>query len=283
MTEPSDNQMCTLQLLAQEDLIYQISGGSPSNDAEMAAEDIWGTSNASYNAQHRLFTKADYVRGNSYYSSNVLTGYSDNQCIPFSAFKNWNWSALGNNVMNYTRNLNLNTYGVINVYYYNPDMRYRTWELTPSYMGGLTVTNWNGNKDYPQGVWQCPIGTPDTNTILFNHTYLYGGSKKIYRPISYNYSTGWCHLFTVSWGHGGPLYPYISVNLMFNETDYGRIGASTMTIDGRCGGGRKFRTCTYTAVSVVQDGDTWRMYQIHDPVAISNGSTANIYIYTDPL
>lgn len=276
MTEPSNNQMCTLQLLYQEDLCY--------DNAERAAEEIWGASNASYNAQHRLFTKADYVKGNDWYESNVLSGYSNNQCIPFSVFKNWNWSQWGNNTMNFTRNLGLKTQGTINVYYYSPNFNLKIWECSWVYRGGLSVVNWNGDKDKPSGVWQCAIGSPSTNTLLYDHTYGYGSSKKVYRPLSYNYSTGWVHLFSTTWGHGGSLYPYISVCMLYDEQDYGSALRHDCSIDGVAGtGDRCLRTLTATAVSFKIDGYTHRMYSIHTPVAVSNNSTVNIYIYTDPV
>ena len=275
MTEPSSNQMCTLQLLHQENLLY-------SDDAEVSAGNIWGLSNASYNAQHRLFTKADYVRGNSYYQD-LLSGYSDNQCIPFSVFKNWNWSDYGNYTMNFTKDWEFNVKGKINVYYYSPNIYLKAWEVSWLYRGGLTVVNWNGDNSRPEGYWQCPIGSPNSPTTLYRHTYGYGDNKHVYRTLGYDYSSGWVHLFSTTFGHNSTLKPYVSVCLLYNESEFGNIGSFPCSIDGMVStGDRKLRVKSSTAVTVSINKYLHRMYSIHSPVPFSNGSTVNIYIYTDP-
>lgn len=264
MIQPVDNnQLVTKQMLYQQGAIVH-------NDPEPTE----------YDRKHKIVTKqeASPIDPVTWDDINV-SGYSSNQCMPFSVYYTYGIQPLTNGVttinrtsMGNTSGVSITHSGIVNVYAYSPNIYFRRWY---TWGWAYQLMCWNGQTG--SGF----IG--ERNCYLYDNTRLrtltdsrYTGDTLVLNTLDYNYANGYVRLFTSPWYASLPSLTstaYLSLIINDNEDQWNgnwMFGAYPGFLTSMC----------HTMHIQSNLGGSTYYYQLHNPIQLSTakGTTTNIYL-----
>lgn len=265
MIQPVDNnQLVTKQMLFQQ-------GAMVSNNPEPTE----------YDRKHKIVDKQNcgIMDPNTWDLVNI-SGYSSNQCVPFSACYTYGiqpimtgYTTLNRTSMGSTSGVSITHSGVVNVYIYSPNFYFRRW-YTDGYAFQLMC--WNGKTGSSfVGERNCYLYD---NTKLRTLTDARYGDIKSFNTVDYNYTNGYVRLFTSSWYAALPnLKSTAYLSLIINDSeDYWNGNWEVGSFPGA------FTTLYYSMHTQSNLGGSTYYYQLHNAIQLSTakGTTTNIYINT---